>query len=40
MCQQIGQPGRDGQIPSNILTTKSETERNRKLEQTDNQQKN
>ena len=35
-----GQSGRNGQIPRNIYTTKTETERNRKFEQTHNQQRN
>ena len=36
ICQQIGQSGRNGQIPRNIKPTKTETGRNRKHEQTDN----
>ena len=38
--QQIGQPGRNGQIPRDIQTTKTETGGNRKFEQTENQQRN
>ena len=39
ICQQTGQSGRNGQIHRNIQTTKTETGRNRKFEQTNNQQK-
>ena len=36
MCQQTGQPGRNGQIPKHPHTSKTQTGRNRKLEQTHN----
>ena len=40
ICQQIRQSGRNGCIPRDILTTKTEPGRNRKPEQTHNQQGN
>ena len=40
ICQQIRQSGRNGCIPSDIETTKTEPGRNRKPEQTHNQQGN
>ena len=36
ICQQIGQPGRNGQIPKHPQTSKTQTGRNRKFEQTHN----
>ena len=35
-----GQPGRNGQIPKHPHTSKTQTGRNRKLEQTHNQRRN
>ena len=40
ICQQTGQSGGNGQVSRNIQTTKTETGRNRKFEQTHNQQRN
>ena len=38
MCQQTGQSGRKGKNPRHIQTNKTEIGRNRKFEQTHNQQ--
>ena len=40
ICQQTEQPGRTGQIPQHPPTSKTETGRTRKLEQTHNQRRN
>ena len=40
ICQQIGQPGRNGQIPKHPHTSKTQSGGNRKLEQTHNQRRN
>ena len=40
ICLQTGQSGRNEQISRNIKTTKNKTEKNRKFEQTHNQQSN
>ena len=40
ICQQTGQSRRNGQIPRHLHTTKTRTGRNRKFEQTHNQQRN
>ena len=37
ICQETGQPGRNGQIPKHPHTSKTQTGRNRKLEQTHKQ---
>ena len=37
ICQQTGQPGRNGQIPKHPHTSKTQSGGNRKLEQTHNQ---
>ena len=40
ICQQIGQPGRNGQIPEHPHSSKTQPGGNRKLEQTHNQRRN
>ena len=40
ICQQIGQPGRNGQIPEHPYSSKTQSGGNRKLEQTHNQRRN
>ena len=40
ICQQTGQPGRNGQIPKHPHTTKTQMGRNRKCQQTHNQRRN